>query len=46
MGGSKKKPAEWLPLYVDRYKDPSEENEPISEEDVQQIQEEMANYKF
>ena len=46
MGGSKKKPSEWLPLYVDRYKDPSEENEPISEEDVQQIQKEMAEYKF
>lgn len=46
MGGSKKKPAEWLPLYVDRYKDPSDDGEPISEEEVQQIQQEMAEYRF
>lgn len=46
MGGSKKKPDEWLPLYVDRYKEPNNENEPISEEEMQQIQKEMAEYQF
>lgn len=46
MGGLKKKPHEWLPLYIDRYRDPSDTNEPISEEEVQQIQQEMEEYKF
>ena len=46
MGGSKKKPDEWLPLYVDRYKEPTNENEPISVEEMQQIQKEMAEYQF
>ena len=46
MSGCKKKPDEWLPLYVDRYRDPSDTNEPISEEEVQQIQQEMEEYQF
>ena len=39
MGGSKKEPQEWLPLYVDRYKIVNEP--PLSDEEIAEMLEDM-----
>ena len=36
MGGSKKEPQEWLPMYFDHYK--TNDAPPISEEEIEDIQ--------
>ena len=41
MGGSKKTPEQWLPLYVDRYKMVNNEAPPISEEEIAEMLEDM-----
>lgn len=39
MGGSKKEPQEWLPMYFDHYK--SNDATPISDEEIEDIQQMM-----
>ena len=41
MGGSKKTPEQWLPLYVDRYKMVNNDAPPISEKEVAEMLEDM-----
>lgn len=41
MGGAKKTPEQWLPLYVDRYKMVNNDTPPISEKEMAEMLEEM-----
>jgi hypothetical protein len=41
MGGAKKTPEQWLPLYVDRYKMVNNYTPPISENEMNEMLEDM-----
>ena len=42
MSGSKKTPEDWIPLYFDRYIEDEEVVSPMSQEDYDELQAEMA----
>jgi hypothetical protein len=41
MNGSKQTPAQWLPMYFDRYKTSDSDRPPISEEEIEDLQQLM-----
>ena len=41
MNGAKKTPEQWLPLYVDRYMTSDSDRPPISEEEIEDLQQLM-----
>lgn len=43
MSGSKKSAQEWMPLYIDRYKEDNETNSPLTQEEVNELKDELAD---
>ena len=42
MSGSKRGPEDWMPMYIDRYIDDEESVQPISQEEIAELQAEMS----